>query len=270
MPSQETKDSVIRFPDFGKVAAAASGVALVLSVLYDYCFLTAMGLSLAEVPTTIADHVRSAIVWAPFVLGLMLGGAAWGVVLSWASGGAAKTPADAPRHVRWLDVAYRVSYRYLFPASLVIASLSFTKFTFLVTLLLAAWVVGGPAFLNKIERSLNISIGVWVSCYALPTIAMLVCLVGHMQGTRLREGTGDGWLLTVKDAAGTKTVPSKGIRRFSESVVLLEPDRRVRVLPVSEIVSASTADVIPHATRASCEYFNVRCTPISKEEIAPK
>jgi hypothetical protein len=267
MPTQEAKDGALRFPDFGKVAAAASGVALVLSVLYDYCFLTAMGLSLAEVPTTIADHVRSAIIWAPFVLGTMLGGAAWGAFLSWAPGVAAKPPADAPRHVRWLDAAYRFSYLYAFPASLVIASLSFTKFIFVVTLLLTVWVVGGPNVLNKLERRLNFSIGVWIGCYALPVIAMLVCLVGHVQGTRLREGTGNGWVLTVKDTAGTKTILSMGIRRFSESVVLLEPDRRVRVLPASEVVSASTTDAVPHATRAFCEYLNVLCTPFTAENL---
>jgi hypothetical protein len=266
MSSEESKDSVLRFSDFGKVATGASGIALVLSVLYDYCFLSAMGLSLAEVPTTVADHVRSAIIWAPAVLGTLLLGAAWSAFMAWTAG-SAKPPTNAPRHVRWLDLFYRYGIPVLFVP---LAFLSATKFVFFVFLFVVVWTLGAPVVLNRIHQRLNFSLGFWVGCYALPFLAAMVCAFGHIKGTTLRDGKGDKWLVFVKDATGTRTVQSNGIRRFSESVVLVEPDRRVRVLPASEVVSAVTAETVPHSTRMSCEYFDVLCTPTSVESDKPK
>lgn len=44
---------------------------LVLSVVYDFTYLSALNLSFSQIPTTISDHVRSALLWAPLLfLGL--------------------------------------------------------------------------------------------------------------------------------------------------------------------------------------------------------
>ncbi|MCU7917267.1 MAG: hypothetical protein KZQ95_02780 [Candidatus Thiodiazotropha sp. (ex Epidulcina cf. delphinae)] len=42
--------------------------AIVLSVTYDFGYLLFVGVSLSEVPTTLADHVRSSLVWLPYLL----------------------------------------------------------------------------------------------------------------------------------------------------------------------------------------------------------
>jgi len=51
----------IRFDEVGKLLGLVSAALLALSVAYDYFFLLALGLSFNSVPTTISDHVRSAI-----------------------------------------------------------------------------------------------------------------------------------------------------------------------------------------------------------------
>ena len=44
---------------------------LVLSVVYDFTYLSALNLSFSQIPTTISDHIRSALLWAPLLfLGL--------------------------------------------------------------------------------------------------------------------------------------------------------------------------------------------------------
>ena len=52
------------------------GISLAASVFYDWGFFTAIGISFAETPTTVSDHVRSWLVWLPyasiFILGSML------------------------------------------------------------------------------------------------------------------------------------------------------------------------------------------------------
>jgi len=56
----------------GTLIGLTSGALLILSVFYDFSFLLALDLTFEDVPTTISDHVRSAIVWAPRVGGMML------------------------------------------------------------------------------------------------------------------------------------------------------------------------------------------------------
>ncbi len=52
----------------GKAVAVISALLLVISVFYDYSFLLAIGLSFDEIPSSLSEHVRSAILWAPKLL----------------------------------------------------------------------------------------------------------------------------------------------------------------------------------------------------------
>jgi hypothetical protein len=58
---------VAQIERLGTLIGVISGALLILSVFYDFNFLLALGLTFADVPTTISDHVRSAIVWIPEV-----------------------------------------------------------------------------------------------------------------------------------------------------------------------------------------------------------
>ena len=42
-----------------------SGLSLFLSIIFDMGYFDTIGLRFADVPTTIGDHVRSALLWAP-------------------------------------------------------------------------------------------------------------------------------------------------------------------------------------------------------------
>ncbi|MDA8043461.1 MAG: hypothetical protein MPJ22_13665 [Pirellulales bacterium] len=60
------------------LSLASAGI-LTLSVAYDYAYLFRFGISFAEAPTTLSDHIRSSLVWAPIVF------AGWflAVVIEW-------------------------------------------------------------------------------------------------------------------------------------------------------------------------------------------
>lgn len=49
----------------GNIIALAATACFLLSVLYDWGFFYALHISFGQAPTTITDHVRSAIVWLP-------------------------------------------------------------------------------------------------------------------------------------------------------------------------------------------------------------
>jgi len=53
--------------------AAFGAALLVISVAYDYGFLLWLGVSLSEVPTSLSDHIRSSLVWAPSMVIVFFG-----------------------------------------------------------------------------------------------------------------------------------------------------------------------------------------------------
>ena len=68
--SKQEQDSLANRPWFGSerlgvLVASVASLSVLASFFYDWGFLTALGLSLSTSPTTIADHVRSWVVWLP-------------------------------------------------------------------------------------------------------------------------------------------------------------------------------------------------------------
>jgi len=67
-------DATKTIETFAKATGILAATALVLSIIYDWGFLFSLGLSYATVPTGMADHVRSALVWLPSTLfGMFIG-----------------------------------------------------------------------------------------------------------------------------------------------------------------------------------------------------
>ena len=63
--SQDIKDSLAS--RIGMLSAAVTGSSLIASAFYDWGFFFSIGIGFAEAPTTIADHLRSWLVWLPKV-----------------------------------------------------------------------------------------------------------------------------------------------------------------------------------------------------------
>lgn len=54
--------------DITKVLAVSAPVCLLISIIYDWGFIAALNIKFAEFPSSIADHVRSSLVWAPVAI----------------------------------------------------------------------------------------------------------------------------------------------------------------------------------------------------------
>ena len=52
----------------GKIMAVIASFSLIVSVFYDWGFISALGLRFSEIPTSVSDHVRSWLVWLPKVV----------------------------------------------------------------------------------------------------------------------------------------------------------------------------------------------------------
>ena len=78
---EETRSTgaALFFERIGLLGGTIASLSMILSVFYDWGFFTALGISFADAPTTLSDHMQSWLVWLPivappavFVLGIEL------------------------------------------------------------------------------------------------------------------------------------------------------------------------------------------------------
>lgn len=63
--SQDLNNDAIPWNTVTTIFGTISGLSLFLSIVYDMGYFEQVGLSFADMPTTISDHVRSALLWVP-------------------------------------------------------------------------------------------------------------------------------------------------------------------------------------------------------------
>ena len=55
------------FERIGLLGGTIASLSMIVSVVYDWGFFTALGISFADAPTTLSDHIQSWLVWLPIV-----------------------------------------------------------------------------------------------------------------------------------------------------------------------------------------------------------
>jgi hypothetical protein len=219
-----------------KLAAFGATFCLLLSVVYDYFFLVPLGLTFAEVPTTLADHVRTGIVWAPLVFTLL-----FGVFLSKLyepvldklfvdiKTGPDGEPIKHPR--RW-------TYRILLAASLwgvVYGSFKLPLMASLLTALTFVWIFGAPmAVLSGLFKMP--SAAAFSALFYAGMVVGMVATNGARRAESMLLGTEPPWEIVLKTAEGTEKMQLIGLRRFSETAILVNQKREVRIVPNESIV----------------------------------
>lgn len=58
----------VRLEDIASIVAVTASAAFVASLMYDIGFVTALHTTISEIPTTLADHTLSALLWLPSVV----------------------------------------------------------------------------------------------------------------------------------------------------------------------------------------------------------
>jgi len=54
--------------DVTRILAISAPLCLVISIIYDWGYINALNITFAEFPSSIADHVRSSLLWAPIAI----------------------------------------------------------------------------------------------------------------------------------------------------------------------------------------------------------
>lgn len=251
-----------QFEQAGKIVALFGSVLLAISVFYDYSFLLALGLTFADVPTTVADHVRSAIVWAPSVIVLGGGGFLLGWWTHYLEGGKSEAEIVAGSRHPVFVARFRKSGHYAYLLGIGSVSLSaflsrgplmwlYVIFVVLWTEIIDRFVSSGPLKFSK-QNGIVVLI--------LPMVFALVGGIGYLRGDEMLRADSPKWVVETKTDRGIETRRYLGLRRFNSAAVAVDLHREVHV-----VFGDAMIDVKPDvpgddltANRA-CRYFSVAC-----------
>jgi len=64
---EQSTDFLFAIERIGKLSAVIASLSLIGSIFYDWGFISALGLSFSDIPTSVNDHLRSWLVWLPSV-----------------------------------------------------------------------------------------------------------------------------------------------------------------------------------------------------------
>lgn len=233
----------------GKLVALTSAYLLAVSVGYDFAYLRALGLSFASTPTSLADHVRTAIVWAPATGIWMVLGAGVGVLTG-------RDFANQPSSVR--RVWNRFFGLYVCASALLLVAMMWNAEPFeLLLIVISVGAVLGLGRLAVIEGAAQ-TYGrkVVAAVWGAAMLILWTTFIGHIQGSGL-FASGTRFNVEAKLESGPLALTDVGLRRFGSFVIVAEKDRSVHMLADSAIqrVRAVTERPIP----ARCYLPWVQC-----------
>ena len=234
--------------DFSKRTAGVTAILLVLSVTYDFAYLQAAGLSFQALNTTLTDHMRSAILWAPGVLlGILLGtlfglGAPPGQALP-----------GQPRTKR--SFGENLVFWSGFPvlAGLAVAG---SPAVFLAAIGLAAGMLLIHFQPGESNIDLRLGQGASAQVFLVPTCLAIVAILGALQGQALTAQASQPIQITVKLGSEERKIAATGIRRFS-TMTLVATREGIMVIPSDSIVYA--IHVRPDARSLQCRLLERHC-----------
>jgi hypothetical protein len=240
----------------GRGLAVVSASLFVLSVVYDMSYLARLGLRFGEVPTSLADHVRSAILWTPGFAFAIVGATLFMLIRDRVRShvGGAST-----------SVATKLS---LIGKTLDVAVVSVLLGLAVMYGLFYAW-AGGVFFFAALGWYIA---ALWVTWNRfsrpqallfrfIPFLACLVGFGGYSDADRLIRGNLPRWEITIRVNSNDVEVKQLvGLRRFEAAAVVIGTAHDVSVIPAASLEHARLlVSAYRSPERNACRWFGIGC-----------
>ncbi len=248
---------------FGKILSLVTTFFLVLSTAYDFSFLYALGLSFEELPSTLEDHVRSAIVWAPRALIYLAVLLMYEMFMRRVEGGMSEdeliTRSSTLRFTRAFRKSPTILFAILIPIGIVREFLLSTSHQGLFLVALALWGFLALSVVKHPRLGARFTPASGRFFIITPIVVIWVASLGYGRGNTMMRETVPTWSVELKGSGANEIRKLVGLRRFSTVAVLVEPGRRVSVLPAESIVRADTLRTPDDDSPRICKWWGVSC-----------
>jgi hypothetical protein len=245
----------------GKGLAVLAATLLIMSICYDFSYLKAVGLSLNEVPSLTAEHVRSAILWGPGLVLSILGGAVYELFMRRLENGLSEGDilARSSNTIRKFRKSADKLPIFVLGTVFLGTALFDTGYTWAYVAFIFLWGVLSVSIVTHARMGAGFTrISKLMFC-ALPCVLAFVGLSGYHGGTKLIAGTTPIWELTIRVGTATTRQTLTGLRRFSTFAIAIDQGRSVTVIPNDAILAARRLEKVLPPEMNLCRWLGIQC-----------
>jgi hypothetical protein len=257
MPQESNTFSV---PTLVESVGLIVALGFVVSVIYDWGFVFALGLNFAYLPSTTADHFHSGLLWFPPLLGLVLAYFAIEYQLQRVEGGRTEQEIIQSSHNPEKIRKFRESPRRLLPWIAILGLFTWILvgdfmasvqpiFVSIVWIGFAEWCYSAP--LIKHRRSRNVQL-----CFTfLPVVGILAFFSGYNAAVdaAIRKPSE----ITIEREPPLVAVSGKILRTFEKGLLLLEEKDVISFMPWEQISAIHRNTAYRPFRGALCEWFKL-------------
>jgi hypothetical protein len=245
------------------ISITAAGL-LVLSTAYDFSFLIALNLSFNEVPTTISDHIRSAIIWLPkasiYILILVL----YEMAMRWVEDGLTEEEIIQKTSNPKFFSAFRSSPKYIFIPLIILIVLTQLLLTnslqFLYLFAIVFWGYIAIRVVHHKRLGEKLTSPMKRAIVAIPMVIIWVASLGYTSGERIINKSAPEWNVIIERQGSTINLELLGVRRFSNSAIIVDTEKKVSVIPNSSIITSELVYIPNINDTRICRWLGIGCS----------
>jgi hypothetical protein len=247
-----------------KSSGLLSVFALILSIIYDWGYFYAIGISFAEIPTSISDHIRSALLWLPNTILAIFLVLTFEYINQRVERGLTEeeivNSSKNPEKLKKFRNGPALLFRIFAPAAIVGFLLMGDTYSSILPLaliitwtMLCEWLTNSP--LIKLRRS-EASILLFK---VLPMVFFYVFFMGYNSSTSLAKTQKANFLIqTLSEKEPVKVSP---LRYFDRGVLVLKTEiNSIYLIPWSQITSIQAQEPYHQYTGVLGQWFKSKNT----------
>lgn len=247
-----------------KLLAVIATLCVALSVVFDWGYLAALELTFSEVPTSLSDHTRSAVLWLPLVVSVF----PLAVVVSLFSGQAdaqdvreAKSRGEdissyikkEAKNARWILAIFAVVVFLLWLA------FGYRARSFLSIGAIAFWVLVVVRATPHDYLGIRLSMFFRFCLVVLPIIPFSLYVAGYSSGRESISPDQQFGTIYVRSSENQYQLKANVVRLFDKSAIIVDENHKVLLLKPDDIVRIEKAKSISINAGVLCSYWHVSC-----------
>jgi hypothetical protein len=229
--TENSKNTFSNLEDLVKLIPILTAAILAVSITFDSALLWALGLTLLDIPSSIAEHIRSALLWLPFFFAFLIFGC-----IEHAYSINRKKSMHPEKTDKFL--MYKLYAGVIFAVTaFVIVSITDKTFQYAFIIFLLLWFVVIVKLIRSYENNQQRPTLFIRILYSLPVILAIFGYAGYFIGNRIYNQEKPKWEYTLKKDDKEIILIVNGQRRFTEFTIAIVAEKKILIIQNSNIVS---------------------------------
>jgi hypothetical protein len=258
----ETGESVGIIEFLSKSIGFLGAICLGFSVIYDWGYLTGLGLGFREIPTSLTDHLRSAIIWLPISIPFLLFSFAPGFYMG------IRRIESSPESNQVQKERVEKIWIWSAIGFLIFGIISIGTWILLGDRVLAFCAMGIGLLANAMMFATVRRVAIkFQKSYFLGTILFFcACMLFGMGnlGARSKLISKEMDSLLIKRAESSEVVRGIILRRFENCVIFVTENKVVTVLKSEDLLQATSHFDSRTNKGVLCHFFGIACSGFDK------